>query len=62
MYYLARTCLKWNDDEFWDSSPRFLFKQLDLYTKHNKPKGRKGNVEEKTTKVVKIYKVLDSIE
>ena len=64
MYYLGRNCLNWNDDEFWDSSPKFLFKQLDLYTKFNseKPPKEKGNKgDTKTTKEVKKYKVLDSI-
>ena len=36
LYYLAKTALKWGDEEFWDSSPRFLFKQMDLYAKYNK--------------------------
>ena len=25
--------LKWTDENFWDSSPRFLFKQLHLFGK-----------------------------
>lgn len=37
MYYLARTVLKWDDETFWESSPRFLFKQLDLFSQYNKP-------------------------
>lgn len=37
LYYLAKSALKWNDEDFWDSSPRFLFKQMDLYAKYNKP-------------------------
>ena len=33
--------MKWDDSDFWDSSPRFLFKQMDLYAKYNKPSNDK---------------------
>ena len=45
MYYLAKSALKWDDEDFWDSSPRFLFKQMDLYTKYNKRDEHKSSVK-----------------
>ncbi len=31
LYYVARSILNWDDETFWDTSLRFLFKQLDLH-------------------------------
>lgn len=43
LYYLAKAALKWNDEDFWDSSPRFLFKQMDLYSMYNKQDNKANN-------------------
>lgn len=64
MYYIAKNCLRWDDSDFWESSPKFLFKQFDLYVKYNKPpnENKKGNVNRtEIKKEKKKYKVLDSI-
>jgi len=65
---LAKTTLKWGDEEFWDSSPRFLFEQFELFSKYNKPKkdnrtrkSRRNDRGETIRTEVKRYKVLDSI-
>lgn len=63
---MARTILKWSDEDFWDSSPRFLFKQFDIYVK-NQEKAKKNiknvknnkNVEVNKTTVKKKFKVID---
>lgn len=53
--------LNWHDEDFWDSSPRFLFKQFDLYSEFNKqPDKNKSNKQNAETKVIKTkLKVLD---
>ncbi len=55
-YFLARTILKWSDADFWDSSLRFLYKQLDIYEESNKPKKEKNTIA--TKEESKKYKVL----
>lgn len=32
-----------DNDEIWESSLKFLFKQLDLHIEHNKPKNDKNS-------------------
>ena len=59
---MAKSVLRWDDEDFWDSSPRFLFKQFDLYVEFNKPskdkaKTNKPGVETKEIKTK--LKVLD---
>ncbi|MEN8079185.1 hypothetical protein ABFP60_19670 [Clostridioides difficile] len=53
---MARTILKWSDADFWDSSLRFLYKQLDIYEESNKPKKEKNTIVTKEDS--KKYKVL----
>ena len=46
--------------DFWDSSPRFLFKQFDLFVEHNKKylkNNKVNNIPEEEER--KKYKVLD---
>ena len=59
---MGRTLLKMNNEEIYESSLRFIFKQLDLYVENNKQvnsknskKGSKNTKSEETQKL----KVLD---
>ena len=54
---MATYFLKWDDETFWDSSPKFIFKQLDIHNKfHNKdekdkPKKLKNGDSETSVKM-----------
>lgn len=61
MYYIAKSALNWGDNEFWDSSPKFLYTQFDLYVKHNKQQKNKNKNKVESKKEVKKYKILDSM-
>ncbi|MGL4617099.1 MAG: hypothetical protein ACRCUM_02575 [Mycoplasmoidaceae bacterium] len=57
---MSKTILKWNDSDFWDSSPRFLFKQFDLFVEHNKKYIKNNKVNNNSEEVErKKFKVLD---
>lgn len=60
---MGRSLLKMSNDELYESSLRFLFKQLDLYVEMNQPNKSKskynsGNNNE-SKEDTKYYKVLD---
>ena len=41
--YMGRSLLKMNNDEIYESSLRFIFKQLDIHVKVNEEANRKAN-------------------
>lgn len=47
---MGRSLLKMSNDEIYESSLRFIFKQLDLYVESNKQVNNKNNINNKGTK------------
>lgn len=49
---MCKSILNWEDKVFWDSSLRFIVRQLDLYIEHNKVKKSNDNSEVKEYKII----------
>lgn len=47
---MGRSLLNMSDNEIYESSLRFIFKQLDLYVESNKQVNNKNNINNKGTK------------
>lgn len=60
MYYCYTTILGKSEQEFWEATPRRIFKQLDIHKEINTPKKNKSkNSYEEAKGEITTLKVLD---
>ena len=56
---MGRSLLKMSNEEIYESSLRFIFKQIDLYIESNKQANKKNKIKEKIKEEETKSKVLD---
>ncbi|MDY3960167.1 hypothetical protein [Romboutsia timonensis] len=54
--------MKWSDENFWYSSPRFLFKQLDIHKKANEQQNNSNSYGKKLSSDINGCEVYERIE